>query len=96
MEWENDGGVESDRFQHEQEAVAGIEVLMSEAQEIRLPDPPRHCLPGVSGTGIDTLVGSDIVVEGRGKILQLGKDGFTVAVSLPKSLDRAYCSGQQQ
>lgn len=43
----------------------------------------------------DTLLRSDIVVAGTGKTLHPGKDGFTVTVAIPKSLDKASRSGQQ-
>lgn len=44
----------------------------------------------------DTLLGSDIVVAGKGKKFYPRKDGFTVTVAIPKSLDKASRSGQQQ
>lgn len=44
----------------------------------------------------DTLLRSDIVVEGTVKPLHPGKDGFTVTVAIPKSLDMASRAGQEQ
>jgi hypothetical protein len=44
----------------------------------------------------DTLLRSGIVVAETGKTLHPGKDGFTVTVAIPKSLDKASRSGQQQ
>lgn len=44
----------------------------------------------------DTLLRSDIVVAGTGKSFHPGKDGFTVTVAIPKTLDKASRSGQQQ
>jgi hypothetical protein len=44
----------------------------------------------------DTLLRSDIVVAGMEKPLQPRKDGFTVTVAIPKSLDKASRSGQEQ
>ena len=44
----------------------------------------------------ETLLRSDKVVTGTGKMLHPGKDGFTVTVAIPKTLEKASRSGQQQ
>ena len=44
----------------------------------------------------DTLLRSDIVVAGIGKTLHPENEGFTVTVAIPKTLDKASRSGQQQ
>lgn len=44
----------------------------------------------------DTLLRSDIVVAGTGKTFHPAKDGFTITGAIPKTLDKASRSGQQQ
>lgn len=44
----------------------------------------------------DTLLRSDIAVTGTGQTLHPVKDGFTLTVAIPKTLDKASRSGQQQ